>query len=343
MDEANGLINKEPVDFLTPEDGVDQSAVNFSAAAQQKEFLGGGQKTNVNNVNGEKRDGRQFKTLLGVVKSEDEAVRIHEKLKKIGEGEFGESKARDENGELSIVWHGSPRIFDQFDQNAAGEYRWRNEGIHFQSSKDMVKQYAEKAKDALGHTYREIIQQDFGKEYDIKNNEHVQTVIGHYNEMVRDLIEHGMESKHIMTRNNIVQLTYGNTRMDLDSFKEIFGGKLPDNDNTVMVKGPNGTELYYGKDIGKVYYAAVLNIKNPHIEETTDLDNGYEVGEETHKKGETDGTILNHTTNIKGMGGLEVEGTAGTSSYGVFDTNEIKIIGREVNGIFELMPEFANR
>ena len=38
----DSLIDKEPVDFLTPEDGASQSAVKFSAEEQKDNFLGGG-------------------------------------------------------------------------------------------------------------------------------------------------------------------------------------------------------------------------------------------------------------------------------------------------------------
>lgn len=44
MDDGDNLINKEPVDFMNPEDGMDQSAVKFSAATQRREFLGDGSK-----------------------------------------------------------------------------------------------------------------------------------------------------------------------------------------------------------------------------------------------------------------------------------------------------------
>lgn len=40
MDDADTLINKEPVDFLTPESDADQSVVSFSAKAQRDKFLG---------------------------------------------------------------------------------------------------------------------------------------------------------------------------------------------------------------------------------------------------------------------------------------------------------------
>lgn len=348
-------VLSEPVDLLSPEGESNQPAVNFSEKVQEDNFVGGGARPGDRGAKIDSETPRenslQFKTLLEIVKDEHAAEDLYQKIKALGEGEFKESKARDTNGELMIVWHGSPRIFEQFDTNAQGEFRWRNQGIHFQSSKDLIKQYAEKAKKSLNQVVHGIGKEEFGhQEYDPLKKEHLQKAVESYNEVVRDLIANGKESKFYKRRHVLEgfskgaeSINYKEERFALESFAEIFGGNLPSEENTEMVKGPKGVEFYMGRNMGKVYYAAVLNMTRPFELETTDIDNGYEQGEESNKNSGTDGTILHHPTDLIGMGAQEVEGTAGTYSYGVFDPKDIKIIGREVNGVFEVMPEFSSQ
>lgn len=136
---------------------------------------------------------------------------------------------------------------------------------------------------------------------------------------------------------------YKNIPMSMEWFGEMFGSVLPTQENTFMRKGPGGNMVYWGKDIGRVYYVVVLIIANPFFLETPgDIDYCFEKGEESHTNDGTDGTILYHPEGVSGRY-TKYAGTDGSFSYAVFDPNNIRIIGREINGDFQLMPNFAEK
>ena len=282
---------------------------------------------------------KQLETLIGLLRDENQANDIHAKLKYLGEGSFKDSKVRNEDGELAIVWHGSPRNFDLFDTNAKGEYRWRNSGVHFSSSKELVAQYAKKAISALQTALGFIGKEEIGSDYSPKNPEHFKQAAEAYNRVIKDLIDNGEQSIYYKNHGHwsSVQYSEGNG-FDMEWFGEIFGGELPTKDNSIMLQGPYGVPIYYGREIGQNYYACVLNITNPFSEDSGSIDWSFEKGEESHKDNGTDGTILSHSENVKGIGNLEIEGTTGTYSYGVFNPNQIRIVGIESNGVFSLTP-----
>ena len=87
-------------------------------------------------------------------------------------------------------------------------------------------------------------------------------------------------------------------------------------------------KLWLGNNVGKYAYACVLNIENPFEEETTDIDYGFENGENSHTGEKTDGTILYHSEAVIAMGGSKEE-TKNTYSVAVFDPKQVKIIGME--------------
>lgn len=290
---------------------------------------------------GKEVESGQFKKLLEVTDYEN-ALKIYEDIKKLENGEFKDSKLRDENNELLIVWHGSPRKFDEFKTDVKGEFRWRNEGLHFNSSKELIKQYAEKAYKALNIVLYDIALEISGAKYGIELDEELQRkAIAEYNVMIEDLIEQGENSRFYgkayehddseKRRSDMDFLKYGKHRFGLEWVLEIFNGEIPTKENTYFDK-TNG--LYFGNDIGKYEYAAVLNIENPSREETVDLDNGFEYGEKSHKNKGTDGTVLFHKENIIGNGRLEVKGSKNTYSVAVFDNRKIKLIGRVERGKF---------
>lgn len=289
---------------------------------------------------GKEVESAQFKKLLEVTDYEH-ALKIYKDIKELENGEFKESKLRDENNELMIVWHGSPRKFDEFKTDVKGEFRWRNEGLHFNSSRELIKQYAEKAYKALNIILYDIALEISGAKYGIELDEELQRkAIAEYNKMVQDIIEQGENSRFYhkeyeydneqkkfsnKRKQDFDYLIYGRQRFGLEWVLEIFGGEMPSKENTYLDK-TNG--LYWGNNIGRFEYAAVLNMENPFKEETTNIDVGFELGENSHKEKDTDGTILFHKENIIGDGRLEVQGSKDTYSAAVFDKRKIKLIGR---------------
>lgn len=73
------------------------------------------------NKEGKKVESIQFKELIKATGNQKEAMEIYHKIKELSENDFKDSKLRDENGELMIVWHGSSRKFENFDPNAKGQ------------------------------------------------------------------------------------------------------------------------------------------------------------------------------------------------------------------------------
>ena len=298
------------------------------------------------NKEGKEVGSDQFKKLLEVTDYE-QALKIYKNIKEIENGEFKDSKLRDENNEILIVWHGSPRKFDEFETDVKGEFRWRNEGLHFNSSRELIKQYSEKAYKALNIILYDIALEIFGLKSGVKlNEEQEQKAYGEYNKMVEDIIENRENSVFYnkayeyddnqkkfsdKRKSDFDCLKYGKHLFGLDWALEIFNGEMPTKENTYFDE-VNG--LYFGNDIEKYEYAAVLNIENPFREETVGIDYGFEKGEKAHKEKGTDGTILFHKENIIGDGQLEVVGSKNTTSVAVFDKRQIKLIGRVERGKF---------
>lgn len=289
---------------------------------------------------GKEVESSQFKKLLEVTDYEN-ALKIYEDIKKLENGEFKDGKLLDENNELLIVWHGSPRKFDEFKTDVKGEFRWRNKGLHFNSSREIIKQYAEKAYKALNIILYDIALEISGAEYGIVLDEELQKKsIAEYNKMVQDIIEQGENSRFYhkeyeydygqkkfsnKRKPDFDYLIYGKQRFGLEWVLEIFGGEMPSKENTYLDK-TNG--LYWGNNIGEFEYAVVLNIENPFREETTNMDVGFEQGENSHKEKGTDGTILFHKESVIGDGQLEVSESKNTYSVAVFDKRKIKLIGK---------------
>jgi hypothetical protein len=297
----------------------------------------------------------QFKKILEMTNNYEKALEIYKAIKKLEKGEFKNSKLRDENGELMIVWHGSPRKFEKFDPKAKGQWRWRNEGIHFQSSKELVEQYAKKAHFAWETAVYSIGEELFNlKSGDVLAGEQLEKAREVFNEIIEDLIRNGEESKfyekgytpYYDKENKTVKMqrdpsfdviVYGKQRFSIEWFLEIFGGEMPTKENCVFNE-KYGT--YFGKDIGEYYYAVILNIENPFYLECLNVDYGFELGEKSHREQGTDGTILFHPKNIIGEGGLEIPNTKNTYSIAIFDPDKIKIIGIETEKGFEISKEF---
>jgi len=315
----------------------------------------------------------QFKELMKVIKDRKIALRVYNAIKKIELGEFKNSKLRDENGELMIVWHGSPRKFKRFDLSARGEFSWKNTGLHFQSSKELVLQYALKAQRAWFDLMLYIAAERFGFEYgyvykltfkDLPR-EQKEEAIKIYNEIIEDLIKNGEDSKFFhkgyVSRYNpesdkweerrdpsLDYILYGKSRFGMEWVLEIFGYQMPTKENCSLVNIINNNDkylVYFGNEIGAYIYAAVLNIENPFYEDTKDIDFSFKEGEKSHKEQGTDGTILIHSENLIGMGRIEIPNSKGTYSVAVFDPDRIKIIGVENIGVekegkFEINEEF---
>lgn len=277
----------------------------------------------------------------------DNALKIYETIKKLGSGEFKNSKLRNENGELMLMWHGSPRKFEEFKTDTAGQFRWRNSGIQFSSSREVVEQYADKAFSAV----RAILYSIILKTYDLKHGEPIQEeqlkqAKEIYNKIILDIIENGEESVYykkgyIMGSDQqkvrapgYDALTYEGESFGLDWALEIFNGHIPTKDNTTLDEG-NG--IYLGNGIGKYEYLAVLDIEHPYETDSVNMDHGFELGEREHKQKGTDGTILSHSKGVIGNGGIVVEETKGTYSAAVFDPTKIKILGRREGGKFEII------
>jgi len=307
------------------------------------------------NKEGEKVKSEQFKELIKITGNPEKAKQIYEKIKELENGELKESKLKDMNGELLIVWHGSSRKFEKFDPNEKGEWRWRNKGMHFQSSKETVEQYAEKAKSAWNHILYHIGLEHFSlKNGDTFTDEQEREIKNIFNEITEDLIKNGEDSKFYRKdyrtcynkEKKISEsirdpggdyIIYGKRRFGTEWALEIFGGKMPSKENCSYSER-FGT--YFGNDIGEYKYAALLNIEKPFSEETTDLDNGFENGEESHREQGTDGTILSHKEGVATFNEGKIPGTENSISAGVFDENKIKIIGVETEKRFEIRKEF---
>jgi len=291
------------------------------------------------NKEGQKVESIQYKHLMDL--APDQALAVYKALKKLETVEFKDSEVKDENGELRIVWHGSPRKFNEFKTDAKGEWRWRNHGVHFSSSKEVVEEYSEKAYSSLNniryYLAEEVAQIKDGRKLNsedfIKGDEI-------YNVIIADLVEKGEESqfykkgyKFDYNQNKVSDerdtsldaIKYGKQNFGTDWVFEIFNGEIPNNENSYF---DAGNKLWLGNNIGKYAYACVLNIERAFKEDTTDVDNGFEKGERAHSEGITDGTILYHSDPVNATGGQKQE-TKDTYSIGVFDPAQIKIIGIE--------------
>lgn len=308
---------------------------------------------------GRKAESKQFKQLVQLVDKE-QAMQVYGSIKQLESGEFKDSKLRDENGELMIVWHGSPRKFDHFRSDAKGEWRWKNAGIHFSSSRELVKQYSDKAQRALDLVCGELLESLEKVTPETEwNAERFRKVAGIYNEIIRDLIENGENSKYYDKAYKYDPVEKKLTRErkpDMDAIKyikgrpwatewflELFGGEMPTKENTFLDKdnvsfGEN-IPIYQGNGIGSYKYAAVLNIENPFRQETDHMDWGFSDGEKSHEQNGTDGTILFHSNGVIGMGQLRVEKAKGTYSAGVFDMSKIKVIGRQDSSGFTISKD----
>lgn len=291
------------------------------------------------NKEGQKIESDQYKQLNDV--APEQALEIYKALKNLESGEFRDSKLRDENGELRIVWHGSPRKFDEFKTDAKGEWRYMNYGVHFSSSKEIVEQYSEKAYSALDNIRYNLAEEVSGiKDGSKLSSEHFANGDKIYNEIIADLVEKGEESqfykkayrfdpvkkKDTDERTHRDAITYGKQRFGVDWAFEIFNGEMPNKENAYFDERAN---LWLGRDIGEYAYACVLNIERPFEQESANVDHGFRAGENAHTEKLTDGTILYHSEPVHAMGGLLREEAKGTYSVAVFDSSQIKIVGVE--------------
>lgn len=310
------------------------------------------------NKEGEKVESVQFKELIKMTRDREKAGQIYNKIKELESGELKNSKLKDENGELMIVWHGSSRKFEKFNPEAKGEWRWRNKGVHFQSSKETIEQYAKKAKSAWNNIAYNIGLEYFGMKYgsDFTDGQDKKTK-EIFNEIIEDIIENGENSKfyhkNYLNRYNkekgINELTrdpcgdaiiYGKHQFGTEWALEIFGGEMPNKENCSINK-KYGT--YFGNDIGEYKYATLLSIEKPFYKEAitaSGLDYAFEDGEKSHREKGTDGAIITHLENLKDMAGREIADTKNTYSASIFDENKIKIIGIETEKGFEVRKEF---
>lgn len=310
------------------------------------------------NENGERVESVQFKELVKTTGNQKEATKIYRMLKKLENGDFRNSQLRDKNGELMIVWHGSSRKFEEFNMKAKGQWRWKNEGMHFQSSKEVIAQYAEKAKRAWNIILYDIAIEHFGIEQGRElTGEQDKKAREIFNEIVEDLIKNGENSKYwhknylrhydkqkgeeILKRDpGGDAIAYGKQLFGTEWALEIFGGEMPSKKNC-SINEKYGT--YFGNDIGEYKYAAVLNIKNPFRKETNETDDGFEIGEKSHREERTDGTILSHKKGIFDFPmQTTIAGTVNSISAAVFDTDKIKTIGVETENGFEIRKNFFN-
>lgn len=292
---------------------------------------------------GQKVESKQFRQLSELTDHE-QAMKVYMSLKQLESGDFKDSKARDENGELMLVWHGSPRKFDEFNLDANGQWEWRNQGICFSSSKELVQQFADKARSGLKFAYNDILRHFEKVTPETRwNEEKFKKVAKVYNEIVEDLIENGEDSKCYHKGYRYDEKT-GDTHFrdpsldDIDYmgrkwglwFLEIFGGKIPTKENTVLDDkfGYYGINVYRGNEIGAYKYLAVLNTTNPFKKQThiSNTDDGFEDGERSHEQNGTDGTILLYP-NVGEK--LKIDTAKELCSMVVFDPKQIRIIGRE--------------
>lgn len=290
-------------------------------------------------------ESQQFQELLKVCSGREQALGIFTQIKKLENGEFKDSQLRNAEGELLIVWHGSPRKFRQFSTDTKGEYRWRNRGVHFQSSRQIIEQYSEKAYSAI----RTILADIAGKLFTLESGkeltpEQLEKLKQTYNQIIEDLIINGEESVYykkgysenqpgLKVRNpSLDAITYQGRTFGTEWALEIFNGEMPTRENSYLdpVEG-----VYLGNGIGKYEYAAVLNIKNPYKPEaSTNIDHDFEQGEQAQEGQGTDGTILHHQKDLIGDGGLPIKGTKGTYSAAIFEASQIKVLGRMEHGKF---------
>ncbi len=145
----------------------------------------------------------------------------------MGAGAFKDSKLRTADGELMIVWHGSPRKFDEFKTDAKGEFRWRNEGVHFSSSREVIEQYADKAFSALRQMLYDIAMKEHGIKYgDPVQSEQVKKAKEIYNQIIKDVIEKGEDSAYYKKGYSLDVHEQKVRKPDLDALTyngEIFG------------------------------------------------------------------------------------------------------------------------
>lgn len=289
----------------------------------------------------ETSDSQQLKQLVELA-GEEQALQVYETIKQLSEGEFRDSQMKDENGELRIMWHGSPRKFESFKTDAKGEFRWRNKGVHFSSSRELIEQYADKAYASIRSVLVGVARQNnlLSTEGYVEGENLVEAKRV-YNQIIEDLILNGEESQYYKKgysagtgkrQPDLDAITYKQELFGTDWALEIFNGEMPNKDNAILDENDG---IYIGTDIGEYEYAVVLDIQKPYSEETTNMDLGFEAGEETHKKEETDGTILFHKQAVEAMGGLKLEQSKGTYSAAVFDPKKIRILGvRDMSGNF---------
>lgn len=317
----------------------DTDAVANSSASDEELKTGHGREN-------ERFSSPQFKKLAEVA-GEETALKIYKTLEQLGAGAFKDSKLRTTDGELMIVWHGSPRKFDEFKTDAKGEFRWRNEGVHFSSSREVIEQYADKAFSALRHMLYDIAVKEHGIKYgDPIQSEQLKKAKEIYNQLIQDVIEKGEDSAYYkkgysldsseqkIRKPDLDALTYNGEIFGTEWVLEIFNGQMPTKENTYFDEG-NG--VYLGNDVGRYEYAAVMDIEQPYQADSTNMDYDFEQGEQSHREHGTDGTILTHTKGAEGNGGV-VEQTKGTYSAAIYDAKKIKILGRKQNGKFIVNP-----
>lgn len=305
------------------------------------------------NHEGKKVESKQFKQLIQLT-GREQAIKTYAHIKQLESDEFKESQARDENGELILAWHGSPRKFDEFKLDSKGQWSWRNKGIHFSTSKELIQEYADKARSRFKLVCNSILRRlEKVTPESPWNEERFGKVARIYNEVVEDLIENGENSRYYHKEYRYDQKTdnrhFRDPSLDhienplgghwaTDYFLEIFGGKIPTKESTVFDDkfGYYGVKVYRGTDIGAYNYLTVLNITNPFRKQTyiTDMDDAFEDGERSHEQNRTDGSVLSHPT---GWGKIKINPTKELCSIAVFDPSQIRIIGREEDGKFVVL------
>ena len=295
----------------------------------------------VSNKEGQQVESTQYKKLYELAPAQ--ALEIYKALKNLESGEFKNSKLRDENGELLVVWHGSPRKFDNFKTDAKGEFRWRNQGVHFSSSRKLVEQYSDKAYSALNNARYHLIMEIAGnKDFSALSKEDREKGDKMYNTIILDLIEKGENSQFYnkaykndnFTKGKLSDerepnrdsIKYGKKGFSIEWFFEIFGGEMPNKNNAYF---DERNRLWLGKNVGRYAYACILNIENPFELDSINMDESFELGEKSHKEKATDGTILYHPKAVHAMGGQKDEEAMGSYSAAAFNPNQIKIVGIE--------------
>lgn len=130
---------------------------------------------------------------------------------------FKDSKVVDENGNLLVVYHGTPNDFNVFDLNRSGQTGTEyGEGIYLTSSKDIANQYTKDKNGKIMEMYANIVKP--------LNNENVTIDKKSLKKFLKELVkieEYALSNYGEISIDDVIEQIYDNADNDLDIIGDI--------------------------------------------------------------------------------------------------------------------------